>query len=336
MTIDHRRCIEELEGAIGMDYSRLEPLGGGMPGGGAGAAGLDMSMAEAFVSMINDDLTVVTQLEIESPAVDLETPITGTLSPSTQISLATPTALDHHSHINSATTLSPSTPASFATPTTLARCNYASPMSKLAMATTPINATTTPITPKTSSKLAMAATPINTSTIQVDNSSSPPLNDSKPLNHHNLSPKKNGFQTPRMELFPEADTVKKCAFDLSTMNLSDDDYMGETILLTDEEVGLSINGSISSGCLTENKQASQISSNKQTGDNKESPSSPAQAIPEWILRMTNEELKEKLVSLGEQPGPINGATRSAYQLYLSKIQEGIQPTGNKGYKGMSL
>ena len=49
---------------------------------------------------------------------------------------------------------------------------------------------------------------------------------------------------------------------------------------------------------------------------------------------TNQELREKLISLGEQPGPVNDSTRSAYLSYLEKIQAGIQPTGNKGYKGI--
>ena len=57
-------------------------------------------------------------------------------------------------------------------------------------------------------------------------------------------------------------------------------------------------------------------------------------VPKRLLKLTNRELKEKLISLGEQPGPVNDATRSAYLTYLARIQGGILPTGNKGYKGI--
>ena len=52
--------------------------------------------------------------------------------------------------------------------------------------------------------------------------------------------------------------------------------------------------------------------------------------------LTNEELKEKLQSLGEQPGPITSLTRNAYIKYLQKILDGVQPAGNKGYKSKTL
>ena len=49
--------------------------------------------------------------------------------------------------------------------------------------------------------------------------------------------------------------------------------------------------------------------------------------------LTNIQLRQKLVELGEEPGPVNDHTRSAYLKYLDKLQKGIQPAGNKGYKG---
>lgn len=60
---------------------------------------------------------------------------------------------------------------------------------------------------------------------------------------------------------------------------------------------------------------------------------PTPVVPLKILQLSNKELRSKLVSLGEQPGPITDATRSAYQLYLAKIQAGVQPSGNRGFKG---
>ncbi len=312
-----------------MDCSRLEPLGR-RPGGGGGAGALDMSMAEAFVSMITDDLTLVTQLEMESSDL-LATP-TGTLSPATP-SPATPIA-PIHQHINTAM------------PTTLM------------MATTPIDPAT-PISAKTASKLATAATPTTTPTNYDlhSNGSSPTLNScgSQSHSHH----QKNGkFHNPRRELFPESDTANEKGtdsninFDLSVLNLTDDDYLGDTILLTDEELGRCSNGSISLGCVSAQDKHIMIQAAKKApgetaveqqqllcGGEEQllSPNTPTQDTTLMeVMKLTNEELKRKLVSLGEHPGPINATTRSAYQLYLVKLQEGIQPTGNKGYKGMSL
>ena len=56
-------------------------------------------------------------------------------------------------------------------------------------------------------------------------------------------------------------------------------------------------------------------------------------VPQRILKMSNKELRDRLLSLGERPGPINNFTRSTYQTYLAKIQAGIQPSGNSGYRG---
>ena len=57
--------------------------------------------------------------------------------------------------------------------------------------------------------------------------------------------------------------------------------------------------------------------------------------PSWIVRLSNGELREKLLSLGEHPGPVDDSTRAAYQVYLAKVQAGVQPRGNRGYKGKS-
>ena len=56
-------------------------------------------------------------------------------------------------------------------------------------------------------------------------------------------------------------------------------------------------------------------------------------IPQSIRCLTNDQLRGKLLSLGEQPGPVNDMTRVAYMTYLTKLEAGIQPAGNKGYKG---
>ena len=58
----------------------------------------------------------------------------------------------------------------------------------------------------------------------------------------------------------------------------------------------------------------------------------SQTLPNLSL-LTNSELREKLLSLGEQPGPITDLTRGAYIKYLMKILQGVQPSGNQGYKG---
>lgn len=49
-----------------------------------------------------------------------------------------------------------------------------------------------------------------------------------------------------------------------------------------------------------------------------------------ILKLSDEQLEKEL---DEQPGSVNDSTRKAYQVYLDKIEAGIQPKGNKGYKG---
>ena len=60
---------------------------------------------------------------------------------------------------------------------------------------------------------------------------------------------------------------------------------------------------------------------------------PAPDIPPAVAQLTNEQLRSRLVELGEEPGPVNPFTRHAYLNYLTKLLAGVQPTGNKGYKG---
>ena len=56
-------------------------------------------------------------------------------------------------------------------------------------------------------------------------------------------------------------------------------------------------------------------------------------IPESLRDLSDIQLREKLVSLGERPGPITPSTKVAYLSYLAKLEAGVQPPGNKGYKG---
>ena len=56
-------------------------------------------------------------------------------------------------------------------------------------------------------------------------------------------------------------------------------------------------------------------------------------IPEKLRSLTESELRERLVALGERPGPVTPSTKIAYIAYLAKLEAGVQPAGNKGYKG---
>ena len=56
-------------------------------------------------------------------------------------------------------------------------------------------------------------------------------------------------------------------------------------------------------------------------------------IPEKLRSLAEGELRERLVALGERPGPITPSTKVAYLAYLAKLEAGVQPAGNKGYKG---
>ena len=60
---------------------------------------------------------------------------------------------------------------------------------------------------------------------------------------------------------------------------------------------------------------------------------PAPDIPPAVAQLSNEQLRSRLVELGEEPGPVNSFTRHAYLNYLTKLLAGVQPSGNKGYKG---
>jgi len=46
-------------------------------------------------------------------------------------------------------------------------------------------------------------------------------------------------------------------------------------------------------------------------------------IPPSILALTNMELKDRLMSLGEKPGPISDTTRRVYQKHLVKIEHNV-------------
>ena len=56
-------------------------------------------------------------------------------------------------------------------------------------------------------------------------------------------------------------------------------------------------------------------------------------IPDKLRSLTEGELRERLVALGERPGPITPSTKVVYLAYLAKLEAGVQPAGNKGYKG---
>ena len=59
-------------------------------------------------------------------------------------------------------------------------------------------------------------------------------------------------------------------------------------------------------------------------------------IPRSLRQLSNQQLHQRLVSLGERPGPITDLTRPAYLAYLVKLEAGIQPAGNSEYKGVLL
>ena len=56
-------------------------------------------------------------------------------------------------------------------------------------------------------------------------------------------------------------------------------------------------------------------------------------IPTTLGDLSDSQLRERLVALGERPGPITPSTKVAYLAYLAKLEAGVQPAGNKGYKG---
>ena len=56
-------------------------------------------------------------------------------------------------------------------------------------------------------------------------------------------------------------------------------------------------------------------------------------VPEKLKNLTDSEVRERLVALGERPGPITPSTKVAYLISLAKLEAGVQPAENKGYKG---
>lgn len=48
-------------------------------------------------------------------------------------------------------------------------------------------------------------------------------------------------------------------------------------------------------------------------------------IPDEVLSLNNEELRKRLLDLGEKPGPVTDSTRSAYQIYLSRYCRDHRP-----------
>ena len=57
-------------------------------------------------------------------------------------------------------------------------------------------------------------------------------------------------------------------------------------------------------------------------------------IPPRLQKLTNQELRRELLARGEQPGPVTDTTRGAYLVYLARLEAGVQPAGNTGYKGV--
>lgn len=91
-------------------------------------------------------------------------------------------------------------------------------------------------------------------------------------------------------------------------------------------------GSSSHVCVSSAHQTGQISSTPSQLDCSFAADIQVQ-IPEKLKSLTEGELRERLVALGERPGPITPSTKVAYLAYLAKLEAGVQPAGNKGYKG---
>ena len=57
-------------------------------------------------------------------------------------------------------------------------------------------------------------------------------------------------------------------------------------------------------------------------------------IPPSLHKLSNSDLRERLVHLGEQPGPITNFTRPAYLTYLAKLEVGgVKPLGHSNCNG---
>ena len=63
---------------------------------------------------------------------------------------------------------------------------------------------------------------------------------------------------------------------------------------------------------------------QQSDDDAPSPSSPLPSPPAELLALTDQQLREELLKVGEQPGPITPITRALYMRYLSKVK--LDPT----------
>lgn len=60
-------------------------------------------------------------------------------------------------------------------------------------------------------------------------------------------------------------------------------------------------------------------------------------IPADIQLLTNVQLRDRLISLKEQPGPINEFTRTAYLVYLTKLEmRGFSTTTDEHFKGLFM
>ena len=303
LSIGHMECVELLQTG---SYSEPFPED----------IAADMTMAETFISMFTDEFTLthVSQLppELNSPS---GSPFTTPL-PATPSSLsATPTPI---------TPATPTTPTiSNATPTT----PKITPTSEspIALATTSSMSGTTSVLPdiQNSTLHKNSFNVLHPNPTSSERKGSPALESCpSPCNGQEKNTK-----NPRRELFPERDD-EKYEDEVIAANSSSLYFSAEEESLHLDHKGL-VNGS------SLDQQFSYMKINSPESVDCNDPS-PVTTVPERILKLSNEELRKKLISLGEQPGPVNGATRKAYQVYLTKIQAGIQPMGNKGYKGIIL
>ena len=128
--------------------------------------------------------------------------------------------------------------------------------------------------------------------------------------------------TIRRKLFNGVDKENVCHRDVQpTLGAGD---LSATILLEEYKENLCASQAVT-GCVVNNGSSPVLG---------EASKEKSWVIPTDILGMSDKELRKKLVSHGERPGPIVDSTRLAYQSYLSKLLAGIQPSGNTGYKGI--
>ena len=125
----------------------------------------------------------------------------------------------------------------------------------------------------------------------------------------------------RRKLFHSPDSNADLCEDISELSVSDDRPVDDTGSASQDTISKQDNG----GAV---KNISKAAAPTSPSPN----SSMCESVPEEILRLSNLELRQKLVSLGEKPGLVNKTTREAYQKYLARIEAKVQPAGNKGYK----